>query len=92
MERVNLIKNHGFESEDESWAAYTGKRSFPVGLDSAQASTYDSERAFTGSFSGSTNTSIRPGDEEIPAYFTDSDAIVQGGVNTKSLSDFDSLI
>jgi len=92
LERVNLLKNAGFEREDEAWHAYTGMTRPPVAYDSAKANAHDPERAFTGSFSASVDTRTRPGDDDLPLMFFDSAVVIQGLQIPKTMSDLDSLI
>jgi len=92
LERVNLLKNAGFEREDETWHSYTGMTRPPVAYDSAKANAHDPERAFTGSFSASVDTRARPGDDNLPLMFFDSAVVIQGLQIPKTMSDLDSLI
>ncbi|MBN2379853.1 hypothetical protein JXM67_08650 [candidate division WOR-3 bacterium] len=61
LERVNLIKDHSFEKDSEVWNTYLTGTGFPNFV--AQVNRHDSERAFTGKFSGSEDN--RPLPDEV---------------------------
>jgi hypothetical protein len=90
LERVNLIKNHGFEKEDSSWEVYTGFLEY-IENDSAKANKHDSERSYSGIFSSSADTRSIHGDPTPPGIVRDSAVVIQGFALTKTLSDLDSL-
>jgi hypothetical protein len=89
LETVNLIKDHSFEMDRELWRAYAAPR-VPNDLDSAVANRHDSGRPFSGNYSASCDTRIRPGEPSIA--YNDSAVIVQGFCCHKTVADIDSLI
>lgn len=86
LEPVNLIKDHSFEKDSEVWQTYAGGQS---DLDSAVANRHDMEKAWSGSFSGSSDNRTPPG--EIWANYYDSAKIIQSFSCPKTVSDIDSL-
>ncbi len=86
LETVNLIKDHSFEKDSEVWQTYAGGQS---DLDSAVANRHDMEKAWSGSFSGSSDNRTPPG--EIWVDYYDSAKIIQSFSCPKTVSDIDSL-
>jgi hypothetical protein len=83
LEKVNLMKDGGFEKNNEIWNAYGGG----LPLDTAIADRHDSVKYFSGSYSGSCETRI-VGASSIHA---DSAVLIQGFSSLKVVSDLDSL-
>ncbi|NLI98790.1 hypothetical protein GX441_09075, partial [bacterium] len=53
LERVNLIKDAGFEKDSDVWDSYVGRGPTHGLTPAATVSTHDSEKAYSGSFSAS---------------------------------------
>lgn len=88
LETVNLIKNHSFENDDDTWVAYTGTLQ-AIG-DSAKANSHDSESAMQGLFSSSNDTRIVPSGDVQPGP-VDSAVVIQGLSLPKKVEDIDSV-
>ena len=86
LERVNLIRNRGFEREDSVWIVETGAWGVP---NPAIGTTKDTLESITGLFSASADTKEPPSWMEFLAE--DSVAISQDFIVSKKLADLDSL-
>ena len=82
LEKVNLIKNSGFERDSEEWREVTGGDS---PSDTAIANSHDDEKAFAGYYSGSCDT-------RMVGSTGDSAVLIQGFPVVKTVSDIDSLL
>ena len=62
LEQVNLIKNSGFEEDNDIWRAWTKSDEYPsVSL----SNRHDNQKAYTGLYSGSQDTRPDPGKTEF---------------------------
>jgi hypothetical protein len=89
LEKVNLIKDAGFEKNNGVWNSYVG-RVIHDHKPASIASTHDSTLAYSGSYSASCDTRTPPSDVEVPDG--DSAIVIQGFSCTKYVTDLDSLI
>jgi hypothetical protein len=86
LERVNLIRNGGFEREDSIWIVESGSWGEP---NPAVGTTKDTLESITGLFSASADTREIPTWKE--SFVGDSVAIRQSFLTSKRLSDLDSF-
>ncbi len=86
LERVNLIKDAGFERNSELWKIHA-KTASGKDIDSNAVEKHDSTRIYTGGYSGSCDTRKPPSPYEL-----DSAVIMQGFAFTKGIKDLDSLV
>ncbi len=84
LEKVNLIKDAGFEKDSDKWNTYTGAYG-PV--DSAKVTRHSSEYSSSGLFSALCDTWANPG----AATNYDTAVVIQGFCCKKIVSDIDSL-
>ncbi len=89
LEKVNLIKDAGFEKNSGVWDSYVG-RTVTGRPPAATASSHDSEKANTGSYSASCDTRNAP--QNLQLIDGDSAIVIQGFYSKKQVSDLDSLI
>ena len=86
LEKVNLVKDAGFEKDSDVWHTYTKT----YGITSvAVANRHDPDKAFTGDFSGSGDTRTVPEQPGVP-YVEDA-FLTQGFYPGKTLEDLDTL-
>jgi len=88
LERVNLIKDHSFEKDSEVWHTRVVCWTYPDC--DAIVSRHDLENSYTGGFSGSGDTRIKP--NIISTASNQQTLISQGFCEPKKVSDIDSLI
>jgi len=84
LERVNLIKDASFEKDSEVWHTNITGGSFPNFA--ASVTRYDSEKSYSGNYSGSGDNRSRPNPIRDENTF-----ITQGFLQPKNITDVDSL-
>ncbi len=86
LEKVNLIKDGGFEKNSEVWLECAGG---DKGGDSAVANRHSSEKSFSGEYSAFSDTREMPPNPSL--LYEDTALVIQGFTMPKPVSDLDSL-
>ncbi|MBD3285967.1 hypothetical protein GF338_06485 [candidate division WOR-3 bacterium] len=86
LEKVNLIKDAGFEKDSEVWHEYVYHTTIKT---AAVSDRHDAENLFSGSFSGSMDTRVMPEGAQVNQF--EDARLTQGFTVPKPLKDIDSL-